>query len=76
MALSVNSREYNEEGYGMCINCRRKKFISELVDCEICGRLVCKNCATYRRQGNPFGWICPKCKSKYIFHSNGTYTLK
>lgn len=51
-------------GYTNCIVCGKRKFIMELTECVFCGCWVCKSCATYRRQGTPFGYVCKRCKSK------------
>lgn len=59
--MAYNSEYLDENGYGMCISCRKKIFIHNLESCAICERFVCKDCATYRKQGNPFGYVCKKC---------------
>lgn len=60
--MGRNSNEINENGETICISCRRKKFISEVELCILCDRFVCKSCATYLRQGDPFyGWVCKRC---------------
>lgn len=65
--MGINSRELSRDGYAMCISCRKKKPLSELADqCVICERWVCKECATYRRQGLPFGYMCKACKNKKV----------
>lgn len=63
--MGINSRDLNEDGYAMCVSCRKKKSISDLADkCVFCDRWVCKSCATYRRQGVPYGYMCKACKQK------------
>lgn len=62
--MGINSRNLSANGYALCVSCRKKKFIEELADqCVFCERWVCKKCAIYRRQGNPFGYMCKLCKS-------------
>lgn len=43
---------------------QEKTFIDRLEVCAVCDRFVCTDCAKYRRQGNPYGWICKKCALK------------
>ncbi len=62
--MGYSTRYLNEEGFAACVDCRRKKFINDLAECAVCGRWVCKSCASYRRQGNPFGYVCKRCKVK------------
>lgn len=62
MGLSTSS--LNQKGYAACTICRKKKFVSELETCAVCGKFVCKDCATYRRQGNPYGYVCKRCMQK------------
>jgi len=63
--MGINSKTLSKDGYALCTSCRKKKSFEELADqCEFCGRWVCKDCATYRRQGNPFGYMCKACKSQ------------
>lgn len=59
--MSYNSESLNEAGEAMCISCRKKFSIHELENCAICEKFICKSCATYRKQGNPYGYICKKC---------------
>lgn len=62
--MGLNSEALSEDGYAICISCRKKTSVGELELCVECDRFVCKNCATYRRQGNPYGWVCKKCREK------------
>lgn len=63
--MGINSKDLSEDGYALCVSCRKKKFIEDLADqCVMCGRWVCKSCATYRRQGYPYGYMCKSCKNK------------
>lgn len=62
--MGYSTKTLNESGYASCVDCRRKFFISDIVECVFCERWVCKSCATYRRQGTPFGYMCKRCKSK------------
>ena len=62
--MSLSSARLNENGYAICTICRKKKFISELETCVLCDKFVCKDCATYRRQGNPYGYVCRRCAIK------------
>lgn len=62
--MGINSKELSD-GYALCVSCRKKKSLEELADqCIFCGKWVCKKCATYRRQGVPYGYMCKTCKSK------------
>ncbi len=64
--MGINSRQLSIDGRAMCVSCRRIKNLEELADtCIFCERWVCKECATYRRQGSPFGYMCKSCKRKY-----------
>lgn len=63
--MGTNSRSLDREGNAICISCRKKKALYDLADqCVMCDRWVCKECATYRRQGMPFGYVCKACKNK------------
>lgn len=62
--MGYSTKTLNENGYAACVDCRKKTFIKDLAECVYCGRWVCKKCATYRRQGLPFGYMCKRCKSK------------
>ena len=62
--MSLSSKGLNENGYAMCTICRKKKFVSELETCAVCDKFVCKDCATSRRQGNPYGYVCKRCSEK------------
>ncbi len=62
--MGLNSNGLSEDGYAKCVSCRKKTFISNLELCVECDRFVCSNCARYRRQGNPYGWVCRKCAAK------------
>ncbi len=59
MAISLD-----KDGRAVCISCRQKKSISDLENCVGCDHFVCKSCATYRRQGSPYGYVCPSCYQK------------
>ncbi len=62
--MALTSTHLNKEGKAGCISCRKTTFITDLQDCVGCGRFVCKSCATYRRQGNPYGHVCKACYQK------------
>ncbi len=62
MGLSPNY--INEEGNAACCVCRKKVYISDVETCIICDKFVCKNCARYRKQGSPYGYVCKKCMAK------------
>lgn len=59
--MGINSYALNQEGDAMCVSCRKKTHVDKLELCAVCDRFVCSNCAKYRRQGNPYGWVCKKC---------------
>lgn len=62
--MSYNSTSLNQKGEAMCISCRKKFFTSNLQNCAMCEKYVCKQCASYRKQGNPFGYVCKSCLSR------------
>lgn len=62
--MKFNSTQLNEKGEAMCISCRKKFTVSNLKTCVACDRFVCASCATYRKQGNPYGYICKRCNTK------------
>ena len=62
--MGVNSSNLNEKGNAKCNSCGKTVFVSNLQSCVVCGKFVCSSCATYRRQGNPHGYVCKHCKSK------------
>ncbi len=68
--MGINSNHLNEEGYAMCISCRRKKFVSDLEPCQICGRFVCKSCYKVLRNSS-FKYVCKKCVSNLKTPNNG-----
>ena len=59
--MALSSNQLNEEGKAGCVSCRRTTSINALESCACCDRFVCKSCATYRRQGNPYGYVCKSC---------------
>lgn len=62
--MGQRMNQLDESGRTNCIDCGEITFISDLAECVFCGCWVCKKCATYRRQGTPFGYVCKRCKSK------------
>lgn len=62
--MALTSRFLNASGNAGCVSCRKTKSISELESCTLCDRFVCKGCATYRRQGSPYGYVCKTCYRK------------
>lgn len=60
--MGTNSTQLDENFNTKCISCRRIVSGSDAELCVCCDRFVCKSCATYLRQGDPFyGWVCKKC---------------
>lgn len=60
--MGVNSRGLDEHGYALCGVCRKKYFVSDLVEpCEFCGRWFCRNCAKPVPPGHGHGKICKNC---------------
>lgn len=59
--MGINSDHLSIDGKGKCISCRKNFSISKLETCVICDRFVCKTCATYRKQGSPYGYVCKSC---------------
>lgn len=60
--MALSSRELNEAGHARCCVCGRDTSFSELAgQCGVCGKWVCKNCSSYRRQF-PYGYICRNCQ--------------
>ena len=51
----------SEDGQAQCTSCRKVCPLSQLESCVCCDKFVCKSCATYRRQGNPYGYTCKRC---------------
>ncbi len=64
MRTRANSSTVTEDGRVKCISCRKDFRISDVVDCIRCDRFVCTSCATYRKQGDPYGYVCKSCKIK------------
>lgn len=64
LSMGISSNTLSIDGFALCISCRKKTFIDRLEVCVVCDRFVCADCAKYRRQGNPYGWICKKCALK------------
>lgn len=64
--MGLSTRQLDENGYASCVSCRRKKFISEMEQCILCDRWVCRDCATYLRQGyqGAYGYVCKACSRK------------
>lgn len=62
--MSYNSNSLNDAGEAMCISCRKKFSVRELEHCALCQKFLCKSCATYRKQGNPHGYVCKGCMGK------------
>lgn len=63
--MGINSNYLSSDGFALRISCRKKKFVKDLQGpCIGCDRFVCKECATYRRQGPIYGWMCKACKEK------------
>lgn len=62
--MSLNSSSLNENGEALCVSCKKKFGISNLETCVVCDKFVCKSCATYRRQGDPYGYVCKSCQNK------------
>lgn len=60
--MALSSTFLNEKGQAGCVSCRKTTSVSNLVTCAVCDRFVCKSCATYRKQGNPYGYVCKSCK--------------
>lgn len=61
--MALGSSFLTEDGKAGCVSCRKTHTIRNLESCAGCGRFVCKDCATYRRQGNPYGYVCKSCYS-------------
>ena len=61
MGIGISSNYINEEGYTRCVSCRKKIFIKDAQTCEVCQKFVCPSCRKYRKQGNPYGYVCLKC---------------
>lgn len=59
--MALSSEYLNEDGEALCVSCRKKKGVADLETCVMCEKFVCKSCATYRRQGNPYGYVCKRC---------------
>lgn len=62
--MALTSKYLNKEGKAGCVSCRKTTSINDLQNCVGCGSLVCKSCATYRKQGNPYGYVCKTCFNK------------
>lgn len=62
--MGYNTEYANENGEVMCTSCRKKVKDGSFKVCVCCDKFVCKNCATYRRQGNPYGYVCKRCYNK------------
>lgn len=60
--MALSSGHLNERGQAGCISCRKTTSVSSLETCVVCDRFVCKSCATYRKQGSPYGYVCKRCK--------------
>lgn len=53
----------DQNGYGTCLACRRKKFISDLTTCSGCGKYVCNSCA--KTLSFLEGDFCPRCHERF-----------
>lgn len=53
----------DQNGYTVCLACRRKKFISDLTTCSGCGRYVCRSCS--KKLSFLEGDYCPKCHERF-----------
>lgn len=62
--MALSSLFLNRSGKAGCVSCRKTHSVGDLESCAACDRLVCKTCATYRRQGNPYGYVCKTCYRK------------
>lgn len=51
----------DSDGSAICKDCRTKHRVNGLETCVLCDHFVCKSCATYRRQGSPYGYVCKAC---------------
>lgn len=60
--MALSSEYLNEKGQAGCVSCRKTTSINILETCVVCDKFVCKNCATYRKQGSPYGYVCKRCK--------------
>ena len=59
--MPLSSEYLNEKGQAGCVSCRKTMSISSLKSCVVCDRFVCNSCATYRKQGSPYGYVCKRC---------------
>ena len=50
-----------EDGKVKCTSCHKVVPLLQAESCVCCDKFVCKTCATYRRQGNPYGYVCKRC---------------
>ncbi len=64
--MALSSEYLNENGEAGCISCRKTTPFNLLESCAACNRFVCKSCAIYRKQGNPYGYVCKSCNQKSI----------
>ena len=64
MSAELSSEFINEEGFTRCTSCRRKISVSDAEMCMGCMRFVCPSCRKYRKQGNPYGYVCKKCQKE------------
>ena len=64
--MGLNSNHLNEDGYALCVSCRRKHFIRDMDQCPICNKWVCHECGTYLKQGyhGAYGYFCKRCMTK------------
>lgn len=62
--MGYNMTTVNKNGDVMCASCRRKVSVADAKVCSCCDKFVCTRCATYRRQGNPYGYVCRGCYNK------------
>lgn len=54
----ANSNTLNENGEALCCVCRRKKPLSDLSNCDYCGKWVCRE---HVKRGPLGGKICERC---------------
>ncbi len=61
--MGTNTYTLDENGYALCVSCKRKFFIKDLEQCAMCDRWLCRSCGTYLRQGymGAFGYFCKSC---------------